>query len=70
MDILNKFIQKNLHLLVGLAPINQVLLENLMFFNKLTHKKSGTRPKYISNDVWLFFVQCPWTLSTLHGHCP
>jgi hypothetical protein len=37
--------QKNLHLLNGLALINQALLENLMFF-----------------------VQCPWTLSIVHGH--
>jgi hypothetical protein len=47
----NKFIQKNLHLLVGLAPINQVLLENLKVFHKFTPKKRGPRPKIISNDV-------------------
>jgi hypothetical protein len=56
MDIFNKFIPINLHLLIGLAPINQVLLENFMFFYKLTQKKRGTRPKTISNDVRLFFV--------------
>jgi hypothetical protein len=45
MDIFNKFIQKNLHLLIGLAPINQVLLENLMFFYKLTQKKERSQAK-------------------------
>jgi hypothetical protein len=44
MDIFNKFIKKNLHLLIGLAPINQVCLENLMFFLQIdVHGQSSTK---------------------------
>jgi hypothetical protein len=43
--------KKNLNFLVGLAPINQVLLENIKVFHKFTPKKRGPRAKIISNDV-------------------